>query len=374
MDILGPIASIGSGLINFFSGKSNNDDIAWENTKNRQYDWTKFQTSIGYQDKWRKEDKEWNSYANQRRLLTDAGYNPNALFNSASMLSSSNGSASAPSGGAPSVGYPSPSHLQFDPGLINVIADAKLKEKQADNIEADTKKKESETEGQGLQNEYQKVANSIFKLYGEEDFKLGMNFKDAQRAVFDAQRLVLGVQQSLYYDELFNMRPKEALKLVAETNASNASSLLSKAQAAKTEDERLLLSKRFALETLVANSTVALNYANAYYSRTQADLWQPNFDINGKTGILFRKSFIETNQARFNYRKSNEVYDATFEAWKDCTINTLKAHGLYNANLASALEGFWGNAYQSLMRNLSFIPGSSTASSSQPLGFISAPF
>lgn len=135
-----------------------------------------------------------------------------------------------------------------------------------------------------------------------------------------------------------------------------------------------MIAKEFALQTYIANSSVALNYANAYYARSQGDLWQPNFDVNGKTGILFRKSFVDTNQAKFDYFKSSQMFDATFEEWKKVTISSLRAHGLYNENLANSLDGYFGSLYQSFMRNLSFIPGSSTSSAVQPLSVPSVPF
>lgn len=338
MDIMGPIAAVGSAIGNFIAGKSNNDDISFENAKNRQYDWTKFKTSIDYQDKWRKEDKDWNSYANQRKLLQSAGYNPNALFNSASMLSTSNGSASAPSGGAPSVGYPSPSRFQLDPGLINVMADAKLKDKQADNIEADTKKKETETKGQDLQNSYQKVVNKFL----ESNIKLDMDKKDADRALADAQRLAVHTSQMLDSDELYNLRPVQVAKTIAETNASNASALLSNAQSAKTDTEREYIVKDYILRTYIATATVADLYSQKQFRDTQNTLWQPE-------GVLYQGAYNENLRKKFEYDSKKQFFDDTYKHWKNSVLFELDAKDLYNIRVKKYMDKFEINSFGGIL-------------------------
>lgn len=364
MDIMGPIAAVGSAIGNFIAGKSNNDDISWENAKNRQYDWTKFQTSIGYQDKWRKEDKDWNSYANQRRLLADAGYNPNALFNSASMLSTSNGSASAPSGGAPSVGYPSPSRFQLDPGLINVMADAKLKDKQADNIEVDTEKKKSETKGQNLQNTYQETVNK----YQDANIDLDMNERDSRRALNDAQRLAVHTQQMLDFDELYNMRPKEAAKVVAETVVAYANASLADVQSAKTAFDKELAAKRFILETSVASATISNLYAQASFTRTQDDLWQPN-------GVLYETALTEKKRKQLEYGAREKYITECYDSWLSSAKSSLVASGMSNDEVSRLLSGknWFSRFRRSVLQGLAVLPGSSTGSLLTPTSLPSLP-
>lgn len=229
--IVGPVVSAVTGAI---ANDANNKAIKEENAKQRQFSHDEAILAHNRQLEIMDKQNDWNSYTNQRRLLTDAGYNPNALFNSSSTLSASSGASGGAQASAPSIGMPNPTRLD-----IGTLSDAALKVAQAKNIDADTEKKESETKGQDLQNSYQEVVNKFL----ESNIKLDMDKKDAERALTDAQRLATHTSQMLDFDELHNLRPNQVAKTIAETNASNASALLSKAQAAKTDEERIYIAK-----------------------------------------------------------------------------------------------------------------------------------
>lgn len=333
MDVIGGIAAGVSSIGNFVLGQNNNQKISEENAKNRMFSYNMYQDQKWTQDKWRREDKAWNSYKNQRRLLEEAGYNPNALFNSASTLSASNGSASAPSGSTPSTGYPTAPRFDIDPGLINVMADAKLKESQAKNIDANTSKTESETIGQDLQNSYQRVVNSIYEKYGEQDFKLDMDLKDSQRALNDGQRSATHVVQMLGTDELFNMRPKEAAKLISETSASEASARLSDAQSAKTDTEREYIAKDYILRSFIATATVADLYSQKQFRDTQNALWLPE-------GVLYQGAFTENKRKEFELEAKHHFYDNLYYDWADAVKESLIAQKVYNRKVAAYFENF----------------------------------
>lgn len=347
MDVIGGIAAGVSSIGNFILGQNNNQKISEENTKNRMFSYNMYQDQKWTQDKWRREDKFWNSYKNQRRLLEEAGYNPNALFNSASTLSASNGSASAPSGSTPSTGYPTAPRFDIDPGLINVMADAKLKESQAKNIDANTSKTESETIGQDLQNSYQRVVNSIYEKYGERDFELDMDLKDSQRALNDGQRLATHVVQMLGTDELFNIRPKEAAKLVADASSSEASARLSDALAAKTDTEREYIAKDYILRSFVAAATVADLYSQKQFRDTQNTLWQPE-------GILYEGAYNENLRKKFEYDSKKQFFDDTYKHWKNSVLFELEAKDLYNISVKKFMRHFERHALGgALMRAIS---------------------
>lgn len=347
MDLIGGIAAGVSSIGNFILGQNNNQKVSEENTKNRMFAYNMYQDQKWTQDKWRREDKAWNSYKNQRRLLEEAGYNPNALFNSASTLSVSNGSSGAPSGGTPSTGYPTAPRFDIDPGLINVFADAKLKESQAKNIDANTSKTESETIGQDLQNSYQRVANSIYEKYGERDFKLDMDLKDSQRALNDGQRLATHVVQMLGVDELFNIRPKEASKLISEKSASDASARLSDAQAAKTDTEREYIVKDYILRSYVAAATVADLYSQKQFRDTQDTLWQPE-------GVLYEGAYNENLRKKFEYDSKKQFFDDTYKYWKNSVLFELEAKDLYNIRVKKFMNNFEINSFGgALMQGLS---------------------
>lgn len=345
------LGSIGGALVGGLFGKSENDSnneaIAAENEKNRQFSHDEAILAHNRQLEIMDKQNAWNSYSNQRKLLQSAGYNPNALFNSASTLSASSGASGGAQASSPSVGFPSA--YRIDPG---VLSDAVLKFAQAENVKANTVKTNSETRGQTLMNDYQEISNSIYRDFGRLQAEYNLNKTDAERALSDAHRLLVGTQSSLNYDELYNMRPKEAANYVSDTVMKESQTLLNNAVAAKTDQERDLLVKQFILSTRVAVSTVALNYANASYARAnanyvqgQADLWAPDWSVNSPKGIMFRKSFndyknsrVDYQMNRLEYRYRSSVFFDLYKSWKYATRSALDSQGLYNERVGYFLE------------------------------------
>lgn len=378
------LGSIGGALVGGLFGKSENDSnneaIAAENEKNRQFSHDEAVLAHNRQLEIMDKQNAWNSYSNQRRLLTDAGYNPNALFNSSSTLSASSGASGGAQASSPSVGFPNA--YRIDPG---VLSDAVLKFAQAENVKANTAKTNSETQGQSLMNDYQEMANAVYRDYGRLQAEYNLNKTDADRALSDAQRLLFGTQSSLNYDELYNMRPKEAANFISDTLMKESQILLNKAAAAKTDEERELLVKQYILATRVAASTIALNYANATqarananYMQTQADLWTPDWNVNSPKGIMFRKSFndyknsrVDYEMNRLEYRYRSSVFNDLYHSWKYSMRTTLEAHGLYNERLGTFLEG--GQRKFEFTQGLSFARGGSAFTPLSPpsslLGF-----
>lgn len=345
------LGSIGGALVGGLFGKSENDSnneaIAAENEKNRQFSHDEAILAHNRQLEIMDKQNSWNSYSNQRKLLQSAGYNPNALFNSASTLSASSGASGGAQASSSSVGFPSA--YRIDPG---VLSDAVLKFAQAENVKANTVKTNSETRGQTLMNDYQEICNSIYRDFGRLQAEYNLNKTDADRALSDAHRFLVGTQSSLNYDELYNMRPKEAANYVSDTVMKESQTLLNNAVAAKTDQERDLLVKQFILSTRVAMSTVALNYANASYARAnanyvqgQADLWSPDWSVNSPKGIMFRKSFndyknsrVDYQMNRLEYRYRSSVFFDLYKSWKYATRSALESQGLYNERVGYFLE------------------------------------
>lgn len=351
MGLFSALGTVAGSVIGGLFGKSENDSnnaaIAAENEKNRQFSHDEAILAHNRQLEIMDKQNAWNSYSNQRKLLQSAGYNPNALFNSASTLSASSGASGGVQASSPSVGFPSA--YRIDPG---VLSDAALKFAQAENVKANTVKTNSETRGQTLMNDYQEICNSIYKDFGRLQAEYDLNKTDADRALSDAHRLLAGTQSSLNYDELYNMRPKEAANYVSDTVMKESQTLLNKAAAAKTDQERDLLVRQFILSTRVAMSTVALNYANASYARAnanfvqgQADLWTPDWSVNSPKGILFRKSFndyknsrVDYQMNRLEYRYRSSVFQDLYKSWKYATRTALESQGLYNERVGYFLE------------------------------------
>lgn len=355
MDPFDAIGGTFGGLFNMASQERNNKFIAQENKNNRAFSHNEAILAHERQLQIMNKQNKWNSYKNQRKLLEDAGYNPNALFNSASTLSASSGASGGAQASTPSSGYPTAP--QFDPSAIIAFADAKLKAAQAKNVDADTRKKDSEALGQDLQNSYQSISNAIFKKYGEREKILDLNQKDSEVALNDAQRLLIRTQDALNVDELYNMRPKEAAKVIAETNSANASVLLSRAQAAKTDQERDLLIRQYLLSLAVSNATVAHLYAlkrnldaQTDYTETQANLWKPG-------EILYKGAQADTMFKVDNANSNRKLYYSLFEDYKESVKTQLKATGLYNSRIAAKLDGWTGFALSYFSDLGNIIPG-----------------
>lgn len=331
-DALGAVAgSLIGGLFGKSENDSNNEAIAAENEKNRQFSHDEAVLAHNRQLEIMDKQNAWNSYSNQRKLLQSAGYNPNALFNSASTLSASSGASGGAQASSPSVGYPSA--YRFDPGVLSdvVLKFAQAKNIDADtkNIDADTKKKELDAIGQDLQNSYQKVVNKFL----ESNIKLDMDKKDADRALADAQRLATHTSQMLDFDELHNLRPNQVAKTIAETNASNSSALLSKAQAAKTDTERDYIVKDYILRTYIAAATVADLYSQKQFRDTQNTLWQPE-------GVLYQGSYNENLRKKFEYDSKKQFFDDTYKYWKNSVLFELDAKDLYNIRVKKYMDKF----------------------------------
>lgn len=345
--IIGPVVSAVTGAI---SNDANNKAIQKENAKQRQFSHDEAILAHNRQLEIMDKQNDWNSYTNQRRLLTDAGYNPNALFNSSSTLSASSGASGGAQASAPSIGMPNPTRLD-----IGTLSDAALKMAQAKNIDADTKnidadtkKKESDTIGQDLQNSYQKVVNKFL----ESNIKLDMDKKDADRALTDAQRLATHTSQMLDFDELHNLRPNQVARTIAETNASNSSALLSKAQAAKTDTERDYIAKDYILRSFIATATVADLYSQKQFRDTQNTLWLPE-------GVLYQGAFTENERKKFELEAKQHFYDNLYYDWADAVKESLRAQKLYNRKVADYFEHFNAEALGGiLLHGLSggFIP------------------
>lgn len=265
----------------------------------------------------------WNTPAAQRRLLQDAGYNPNALFSSGmSSTSYSGGSPSGSQADTPSQAFPTYGN-PIDPFMISALADANLKEAQA-------KKVDSENEGVQLDNDYKTVQNGIYKELGRIKEVLSLDKMDVERALADEQRLLYRSMKDLNQQEYYSLRPLQAAKLSAETFAANADTFFKNELAFKTRTEKDYIVKNFILQQQVAKSTMFLNYANGYLARTQGDLWQPDTTPGSPKGLMYRHELNKSGIDFYNYKRLRTIYDDFNVEWKNSMRSFLEANHLHN--------------------------------------------
>lgn len=304
------VGAIGS-LIGNSQNNTANANLNYENRK-----WQEKQATVSYerQRQMQAAQNEYNSAPHQRKLLEQAGFNPNSMVNGGSYSTASN--ATAPQAGTPST-IPMQS---VTPELAQIASSFALNMSQARKNNAEAKEVDSRTEGQDLQNSWQSMQNHLFSKYGEIEKQLQLNSMDSARAVSDAQRLLYRSQDQLNFNELVQMRPKQADLMVAETLANNSRAYLDRIEAAKTDEERKYISKNFALQSAIAVATISNLRAQAYQATTMGDAWSPN-------GVLHAGKRIENMRSSLDYEQYSRIYDETIDSY----VESLK-----NANMVSS--------------------------------------
>lgn len=307
------ISSIIGVLGGAASNAMNNAAIARENRRNRDFAHNEAILAHERQMQLQADQNNWNSPANQRRLLKEGGYNPNALFDGGA-TSISSGSVNGAQASNPSTFAP---QSIMDPSsiaqLVTAFSNAKLNDAQAKVYDKQADLVGSQTLGQNLQNAYDYVRNSLFNQYGELQIKTGLNEQDSRTALNDAERLLIRTQQSLNIDELVTQRPLQAARQVADTFVANTQGELNEILQIKNKTERELSLKRFDLEVSIAAAAIARDYATAYNQRIQGDLYQPGeVGYNFLSNQSFLQDWLGKNQkfkTQLNYRMYQDFYD-----------------------------------------------------------------
>lgn len=310
--LLGSIGSIvGSGITagaNVAAVNATNKANIMINRENNQFNHDENTLAYNRQRQLINEQNDYNSFANQRSLMEQAGYNPNNLVGGTAGTAVSSSSTNV---GAASA---APSHGMIAPDLsaLGNIANIGLTTAQTALLNAQAKKVDSETEGQDLQNSYQDMQNGLYKLYGENQIVAGLNLQDAQAALFDNQRYVQKTIAALNEYDLHSMRPAQLGYVTAQSATELLKQTLIKAQEAKTDAERTSILRMLPAQlALLSAQTFAATQLGRYNSN-QADLISGPQKI-GSTffglipkysngGPLYQRYSLENNNLRQQYR------------------------------------------------------------------------
>lgn len=121
-------SSIIGGGLGILGNIFNNRAISKENQKNR--DFAHNEAILAHERNLELTDKQnqWNSFENQRALLTKAGYNPYALFSNGGSIARGSSTTGSPQANSPSTGMP---RSIMDPQMIQALSQAKLADAQA---------------------------------------------------------------------------------------------------------------------------------------------------------------------------------------------------------------------------------------------------
>lgn len=326
MDPVSALLTGGGILANIFNTKSTNSANAALNRSNQRFAQQQATIAFNRQRQLIQEQNEYNSYSNQKKLMIDAGYNPYNLTGAIG------GSAVSSSSTTPNQGStPSSIPMQgFDPSLFSMLGNLRLQTAQADNLDADTQKKNQETIKTAneaafvdVQTEFQKMQNDLFSKYGELEKKIQLDKEDAERGFADAQAIFARVNSRLADYDLSTLKPAELANLTADTLVKESTEILNKINAAKSETEREMLIKQFALQCQLVSAQVLAYRAQASSSYAQAGLfssqsaWTKNqTSLWSSGGLLYKGAQADTYGRIRDYNltvKYRNLYDKDFK-------------------------------------------------------------
>lgn len=383
MGIFGNLISGGLGIL---GNKFNNDAIAKENERNRQ--WQSEQATIAFnrQRQLTKEQNEWNSYKNQRKLMEQAGYNPNLMVSGTAGVAQSNSSTNAPQANTPVTGMPS---SVMSPEVINTLANASLLDSERRKNDAETGRINQDTINARLDAIGKDLENNFLKQFGKLKWELQLNQLSADAAFKDSQRWLNVENEKLTNFIRTVSSPVELGRVLADTFRIQADTDLKKADAAKSETEAWSIVKNVGFTGLVAASTASANWAQAgYYNQMTANIRPGGVEWNlkanqswmyKKMGQNFHSNALNTDFIR---RRSEWAFKAFADPFKAYMLNYLDANRYKWKRLSpSAYSNWFGRSYSILLNNLTDVDfgvdvGSAymSSNSSYSFGPISAPF
>lgn len=213
----GMLGGLGSGLLSgglgAISSIFSNKAQAKENQRNRDF------TEYMYDKQYDNNFKMWNAQnkydlpSAQKQRLIDAGLNPDLMY-------SGKGVSPSPNLQAAVAGSPSAGSLPGYGGVADAFNQGRLLDAQIRNIDADTKQKESQTVGQGYQNEILKSDASFRDALNSgqidvqgvtvKNLSKDLDVKDANIGVLRQQ--VINMQKQV---EVFNQSLSESSQRIA---------------------------------------------------------------------------------------------------------------------------------------------------------------
>nr|DAH26111.1 MAG TPA: DNA pilot protein VP2 [Microviridae sp.] len=300
----GGLISGGLGAISsIFSNKAQ----AEENQRNRDF------TEYMYDKQYDNNIKMWNMQnkydlpSAQKQRLIDAGLNPDLMYSGAGVSPSPNLHAAV-------AGSPSSGSLPGYGGAVEAFNQGRLLDAQIRNIDADTKQKESQTVGQGYQNEILKSDASFRDALNSgqidvQGFTIKNLSKDLETKDVNIAYVRKSIEQIQKNMDSLAQNIEESKARIRNLDVDTISKQLDNAlKAAGMEyDLRILAATahcseaqaKYAIskaikELAVLDSTARANNASASVN-----------EVNCKIGTF-----------EFNYKKENGVYVAEFDAQK----------------------------------------------------------
>lgn len=314
----GMLGGLGGGLISSglgaISSIFSNNAQKKENQRNRDF------TEYMYDKQYDNNVKLWNMHnkydlpSAQKQRLIDAGLNPDLMY-------SGKGVSPSPNLQAAVAGSPSSGSLPGYGGVAEAFNQGRLLDAQIRNIDADTKKKESETEGQGYQNEILKTDASFeVALKSGEIHVLGVQASlgesqidinketvpKIRQDVINLQKSVEVMNQNIYESaqRVANMKLDEISKILdnyLKGNSIEYELRILAAQAHVSEVDAKYAIAKVCSEIAVNKSAARLNNANASNSELNFKIGDKLFRLRNNSG--YYESVVDAESTEADARR-----------------------------------------------------------------------
>lgn len=308
-----------SGVNRWMNRKSMEDQLELQNKYNKEM--LDYQNNINLEN-WER-NNDYNSPANQRKLLEDAGLNPNLMYDGYSLATADAVTAGSSNGSASSNVSMSPHSFDQALALMNAQTQEKVGDAQANNLDAQAEKaqaekdrlaaltpldaalKQSEKEWNDIRNAFEKAANptrlEILNL--EKVNKEHQNaFVQSQIALNEKNMAVMDQQIKESCARIDNIETDTQLKRV-ETSMKQQ------------------LTQLYAMQTLVEQ-----------YKGDKAQLEY----------ALSRSTYSAEVANAFN--KASEQASQTYKSWKESGLHSTYAKGSIGGTIATLMDCFQNTA------------------------------
>lgn len=307
----GMLGGLGGGLISgglgaigsIFSNKAQSKE------NDRMRDWNEYMYDKQYENNiklWNMQNK-YDLPSAQKQRLIDAGLNPDLMYSGAGVSASPNLHAAV-------AGSPSAGSLPGYGGVAEAFNQGRLLDAQIRNIDADTKKKESETVGQGYQNEILKT-DAAFEpaLKSGEINVLGVQVRlgDSQvevnkETVPKIRQEIINLQKNV---EVMNSNIDEASERIANLSQLRVGIMLDNYIKDQSKESQIrqfaaaadLSEKEAKMYIARAISEIARNNASARLDNANAS----NAELDFKIGSLDFK--LKNEKGYYNMVIDNEI-------------------------------------------------------------------
>lgn len=312
-----------------------------ENARNRQF--AHDEAVLAHERNLEIMDKtnQWNSPENQRKLLIEGGYNPNALFQNGGTVGRGSGSSGSAQASNPSQG--SVGQGLLDPSMITALSQASLNEAQSEKIKAETGHINEQRIGQSLNNAFQNMVNDLYEKYGEAKEILGMQKTDAEISVNSSLSSLYKIQHDSVFDEMVRIRPLQAMSLVAKTSLDNSATLLN-----NTNSELGL--KQFGLSLWLSGFQAAQMVASANADNSKASLDNQNRINISPGGVLWNTYNAEYWIKHYERNTNNLEHNIKQEFFK-AYLKDIKENIERRVNITTSQEKYLENYWDKLNTN-----------------------